>query len=327
MTANPGARRPNADGLAAAASALRDGKLVGFPTETVYGLGADARDPAAVARVFAAKGRPSDHPLICHVGSADDARPLVAAMSPAAEALATAFWPGPLTLVMPRSSAVPNAVTGGRDTVAVRVPAHPVALALLHAFGGPVAAPSANRFGRPSPTHAEDVVDELGDAVAMVLDGGPCRIGIESTVVDMTTDPPQVLRPGRISAAQLSQVIGAPVSAEASGPARAPGMLESHYAPGAHVRLVDAPDAARVTTELAGEGTVAVMAPGKVPDLPPDALVLGPMGDADDYAARLYAAFRRADAHGARWIVVVPPPAEGIGVAVRDRLARASAGR
>ena len=327
MTAHRAPRTPDMDALAAAASALRDGDLVGFPTETVYGLGADARDPAAVARVFAAKGRPSDHPLICHVASPDDALPLVAVMSPAAEALASAFWPGPLTLVMPRSAAVPDAVTGGRDTVAVRVPAHPVALALLRAFGGPVAAPSANRFGRPSPTCADDVVGELGDAVAMVLDGGPCDIGIESTVVDMTTDPPQVLRPGRISAAQLSQVIGAPVSAQASGPARAPGMLESHYAPGAHVRVVDAPDAARVATELAEDGPVAIIAPDQVRALPPDALVLGPMGAADDYAARLYAAFRRADAHGARWIVAVPPPAEGIGVAVRDRLARASAGR
>ncbi|MGB1712341.1 MAG: L-threonylcarbamoyladenylate synthase [Miltoncostaeaceae bacterium] len=327
MTAHRAPRTPDTDALAAAASALHNGDLVGFPTETVYGLGADARDPAAVARVFAAKGRPSDHPLICHVASANDARPLVATMNPAAEALATAFWPGPLTLVMARSAAVPDAVTGGRDTVAVRVPAHAVALALLRAFGGPIAAPSANRFGRPSPTCADDVVDELGDAVAMVLDGGPCDIGIESTVVDMTTDPPQVLRPGRISAAQLSQVIGAPVSAEASGPARAPGMLESHYAPGAHVRVVDAPDAAQVATELAGDGPVAIMAPDQVPGLPADALVLGPMGAADDYAARLYAAFRRADAHAARWIVAVPPPAEGIGVAVRDRLARASAGR
>ena len=327
MSAHAAARTPDADALAAAASALRDGNLVGFPTETVYGLGADARDPAAVARVFAAKGRPSDHPLICHVASAGDARALVALMSPAAEALAVAFWPGPLTLVMARSAVVPDAVTGGRDTVAVRVPAHPVALALLRAFGGAVAAPSANRFGRPSPTCADDVVDELGDAVAMVLDGGPCDIGIESTVVDMTTDPPQVLRPGRISAAQLSQVIGAPVSAEASGPARAPGMLESHYAPGAQVRVVDAADAARAAAELAGEGIVAVMASDELPGLPPDAVILGPMGDADGYAARLYAAFRRADAHGARWIVAVPPPAEGIGVAVRDRLARASAGR
>ena len=315
--------------VAAGAQALAQGRLVAFPTETVYGLGADARDPDAVARIFAAKGRPQDHPLICHVASAGDAAALVDGITPDARALADAFWPGPLTLVMPRSPAVPDAVTGGRHTVAVRVPAHPVAIALLRAFGGPVAAPSANRFGRPSPTRAADVADELGDAVDVILDGGPCAIGIESTVVDMTTDPPQVLRPGRISAAQLSQVIGRPVAAQASGPARAPGMLESHYAPGARVEVVEsAARAAGRASELANSGSrVALMCEGPVPGAPAQAVVLGPMGDPDDYAARLYAAFRRADADGRDVIVAVPPPAEGIGVAVRDRLARAAAGR
>lgn len=315
--------------VAAGAQALARGRLVAFPTETVYGLGADARDPDAVARIFAAKGRPRDHPLICHVAGADGATALVEGMPADARALAEAFWPGPLTLVMPRSAAVPDAVTGGRDTVAVRVPAHPVALALLRAFGGPVAAPSANRFGRPSPTRAADVADELGDAVDVVLDGGPCEIGIESTVVDMTTDPPQVLRPGRISAAQLSQVLGRPVEARASGPARAPGMLESHYAPGARVEVMVAThDAAARAADLVESGSrVALMCQGPVPGAPAQAVVLGPMGGPDDYAARLYAAFRRADAEGAQVIVAVPPPAEGIGVAVRDRLARAAAGR
>ncbi len=297
---------PDEAAIAAGAQALADGRLVAFPTETVYGLGADALDPDAVAGIFAAKGRPTDHPLICHVASADALAPLVAEVTPAARALAGAFWPGPLTLVMPRSRAVPDAVTGGRDTVAVRVPAHPVALALLRAFDGPVAAPSANRFGRPSPTSASDVADEIGDAVAVILDGGPCEIGIESTVIDLTCDPPQVLRPGRIAAEQVAQVLGGPVDAVASGPARAPGMLESHYAPGARV---------------------AVLAPDAVDGLPAAVLVLGPVGGPDHYAARLYAAFRRADAEGAGVILAVPPPAEGIGVAVRDRLQRASAGR
>lgn len=315
--------------IAAGAAALADGRLVAFPTETVYGLGGDARDPQAVARIFAAKGRPHDHPLICHVADARGAAALVDHLTPAARALADAFWPGPLTLVMPRSAAVPDAVTGGRHTVAVRVPAHPVALALLRAFDGPVAAPSANRFGRPSPTQAQDVADELGDAVQVILDGGPCEIGIESTVVDMTTDPPQVLRPGRISAHQLSQVIGQAVDAQASGPARAPGMLESHYAPGARVQVVDTPDdAVALAAHLHHQGQhVALMAPHALAPLPPGVLVLGPMGGPDDYAARLYAAFRRADAEGAQVIVAVRPAAEGIGVAVRDRLARASAGR
>ncbi len=322
-------RAPDQAAIAAGAQALAAGRLVGFPTETVYGLGADALDPDAVASVFRAKGRPTDHPLICHVADAAGAEALVAGMTPAARALADAFWPGPLTLVMHRAPAVPDAVTGGRDTVAVRVPAHPVALALLGAFGGPVAAPSANRFGRPSPTRARDVVEELGDAAAIVIDGGPCAIGIESTVVDMTTDPSQVLRPGRISAAQLSQVLGRPVAARASGPARAPGMLESHYAPGARVEVVDDPARAvqrAMAFSTAGEH-VAVLAPGPLSDVPPGCTELGPAGSPDDYAARLYAAFRRADAEEVQVIIAVPPPAEGIGVAVRDRLARAAAGR
>lgn len=319
---------PDEAAIAAGAKALAAGRLVAFPTETVYGLGANALDPDAVAAIFAAKGRPTDHPLICHVASADALAPLVAEVTPAARALAGAFWPGPLTLVMPRSRAVPDAVTGGRDTVAVRVPAHPVALALLRAFDGPVAAPSANRFGRPSPTSASDVADELGDAVAVILDGGPCEIGIESTVLDLTTTPPQVLRPGRISAEQVAQVLGGPVDAVASGPARAPGMLESHYAPGARVEVVAGGEvAARAAAFDADGARVAVLAPDAVNGLPAAVLVLGPVGGPDHYAARLYAAFRRADAEGAEVILAVPPPAEGIGVAVRDRLQRASAGR
>jgi len=321
-------KAPDEAAIAAGARALAAGCLVAFPTETVYGLGADALDPHAVARVFAAKGRPTDHPLICHVATADDLAPLVAHVTPAARALAGAFWPGPLTLVMPRSDAVPDAVTGGRDTVAVRVPAHPVALALLRAFGGPVAAPSANRFGRPSPTSAADVDLELGDQVEVILDGGPCEIGIESTVLDLTTDPPQVLRPGRISAEQIAHVLGSHVAAEASGPARAPGMLESHYAPGATVEVVPEQQVASRAAALADDGVrVAVLAPMPVAGLPAGALELGPVGDPDGYAARLYAAFRRADAEGAQVIIAVPPPPEGIGVAVRDRLQRASAGR
>jgi len=315
----------NAPELAAGASALAAGALVAFPTETVYGLGANALDPEAVARIFAAKGRPTDHPLICHIASADDMAPLVAEVTPLAQALADAFWPGPLTLVMPRSAAVPDAVTGGRDTVAVRVPDHPLALALLNAFGGPVAAPSANRFGRPSPTRAGDVRDELGDAVDVILDGGPCAIGVESTVLDLASDPPQVLRPGGISVEQIEAVIG-PVAA-ASGPARAPGMLESHYAPGARVEVLDAEALRARADELASAGErTAVLAPGAVSPLPDSALVLGPAGAPDAYAALLYTAFRRADAEGCDVILAVPPPAEGIGVAVRDRLARAAAG-
>ncbi len=314
--------------VAAGAAALAAGCLVAFPTETVYGLGANALDPVAVAAIFAAKGRPSDHPLICHLASADDLAPLVAGVTPDAAALAAAFWPGPLTLVMHRSALVPDAVTGGRDTVAVRVPAHPVALALIGAFGGPVAAPSANRFGRPSPTRAQDVRDEFGDAVEVVIDGGPCEIGIESTVLDLTTDPPQVLRPGRISADQLAHVLGRAVAEEASGPARAPGMLESHYAPGARVEVVGDIDVAmaRAREIAAGGGRAGLLAPG-AGETDDAVMLLAAPASADDYAARLYAAFRRADAQGVDVILAVPPPAEGIGIAVRDRLSRAAAGR
>jgi L-threonylcarbamoyladenylate synthase len=297
---------------------------VAFPTETVYGLGANALDPHAVARIFAVKGRPTDHPLICHIASADDLAPLVAEVTPLAQALADAFWPGPLTLVLPRSAAVPDAVTGGRDTVAVRVPDHPLALELLRAFGGPVAAPSANRFGRPSPTRANDVRDELGDTVDVILDGGPCAIGVESTVLDLTSNPPQVLRPGGVSVEQIEAVIG-PVDG-ASGPARAPGMLEAHYAPGARVEVVTADAAAARAADLTAAGTsVALLAPHAISPLPDSVLVLGPTGAPDAYAALLYTAFRRADAARCQVIVAVPPPAHGIGVAVRDRLARAAA--
>jgi len=297
---------------------------VAFPTETVYGLGANALDPHAVARIFAAKGRPTDHPLICHIASADDLAPLVAEVTPLAQALADAFWPGPLTLVLPRSAAVPDAVTGGRDTVAVRVPDHPLALELLRAFGGPVAAPSANRFGRPSPTRANDVRDELGDTVDVILDGGPCAIGVESTVLDLTSNPPQVLRPGGVSVEQIEAVIG-PVDG-ASGPARAPGMLEAHYAPGARVEVVSADAAAARAADLTAAGTsVALLAADVISPLPDSVLVLGPAGAPDAYAALLYTAFRRADAARCQVIVAVPPPAHGIGVAVRDRLARAAA--
>jgi L-threonylcarbamoyladenylate synthase len=315
------------DPVAAGAQALAAGGLVAFPTETVYGLGGDALNVSAVGRIFAAKGRPTDHPLICHIASVDDLAALVAEVTPAARALADAFWPGPLTLVMTRSAAVPDAVTGGLDTVAVRIPDHPLALQLLQAFGGPVAAPSANRFGRPSPTRADDVRHELGDAVDVILDGGPCAIGVESTVLDLVSDPPQVLRPGGISAAEIARVIGSPVSATASGPARAPGMLEAHYAPGARVEVITADGAPARAAELTASGaSVALLAPHAISPLPDAVLVLGPAGAPDAYASALYAAFRRADASGCQVILAVPPPPEGIGVAVRDRLDRAAAG-
>ncbi|MBU6365517.1 MAG: threonylcarbamoyl-AMP synthase, partial [Gemmatimonadetes bacterium] len=194
-----------------AAAALRRGELVAFPTETVYGLGANALDPEAVARVYAAKGRPAWNPLIAHVADVAAARALARHWPPAAERLAAACWPGPLTLVLPKAAHVPDAVTAGRDAVGIRVPDHPVALALLHEAGVPVVAPSANRFTQVSPTTAGHVQEALGDRVAHILDGGPCQVGIESTVLDLTQDPPAILRPGMLDARQLAALLGAPV--------------------------------------------------------------------------------------------------------------------
>jgi L-threonylcarbamoyladenylate synthase len=312
-----------------AVAVLRAGGLVAFPTETVYGLGADATNPQAVARVFAVKGRPTGHPLIVHLAPSADLGCWAAEVPDAARILAEACWPGPLTLLLRRSALVPDAVTGGRDTVGLRVPAHPVALALLEAFGGGIAAPSANRFGHVSPTTADHVRADLGDAVDLVIDGGPCAVGVESTIVDCTVDPPEVLRPGGVSIERLAALLGRPVERWQGGrEVAAPGTLAAHYAPAARVIVVDADDAAAAAAERSAAGErVAVLAPDPVPGLDPGVLELEPAGDVDRYARVLYDRLRRADRLGVDVLVVVPPPAEGVGVAVRDRLARAARGR
>lgn len=321
------------DEVAQAVAVLRRGGLVALPTETVYGLGADASADDAVRRVFAVKGRPADHPLIVHVADADRLADWVAEVPPSARVLAAEFWPGPLTLLLRRGPRVSDVVTGGRPTVAVRVPAHPVTLAVLRAFGGGIAAPSANRFGKVSPTTAAHVRADLGDDVDMVLDGGPCAIGVESTIVDLTGARPVVLRTGAITAERLSEVLGVPVdraddepSPGPAGGARAPGMLDSHYAPDARVHLVDADDAVDVLADLlaANDGLVGLLAPGVMDDVPDAVVELEPAGPPDDYAAVLYARLRQADRLGLRHLVCVPPPTEGIGSAVIDRLQRAS---
>lgn len=296
------------DRVERALEVLRAGGLVAIPTETVYGLAADASNEAAVRRIFAAKGRPADHPLIVHVASADELGDWASEVSPTARLLADTCWPGPLTLLVPRAAHVLDVVTGGRSTVGVRVPAHPLALELLRRFGGGIAAPSANRFGKVSPTSAGHVVDDLGDAVDLVLDGGPCPIGVESTIVDCTVEPPQVLRPGGIPTEQIAELLGG--VAGASGPSRASGMLESHYAPEARVLLVDTAEAAR---ELAAAH--------------PGAMVIDHTDDLAAYARGLYAELRAADRSGAVVVVAVLPPAEGLGHAIRDRLHKAAAGR
>ena len=321
-------------GLARAVAALRTGGLVAFPTETVYGLGADADRPEAVERVFRAKGRPADHPLIVHVADAGALDRWAAEVPPAARALAAALWPGPLTLLLARADHVADVVTGGRPTVGLRVPDHPVALALLRAFGGGVAAPSANRFGGVSPTTAAHVVDDLGErldeAHDLVVDGGPCGVGVESTIVDLSGPAPEVLRPGGVTGERLADVLGAPVRRWAGeGAARAPGMLAVHYAPRARVVVVadlDAVPDAVAAARAAGATAVGLLAPTAAAALDVGIVELEPAGPAERYARVLYDRLRQADRLGLDVLVAVPPEAAGIGEAVRDRLLRAAAG-
>ncbi len=309
----------SAESIDRAVEVLRRGGLVAIPTETVYGLGADASNDAAVRRIFDAKGRPADHPLIVHVASAAALDDWSARRDPRVAALADAFWPGPLTVIVPRSDRVADAVTGGRTTVGLRVPDHPLTLDLLERFGGGVAAPSANRFGRISPTTARHVIDDLGDAVDLVLDGGPCRVGVESTIVEVVGPEVVLLRPGGVSVEQLADVLGGPVVDGRTGESRASGMLESHYAPQAPVTLARGDDPA--LTELGD--SVAVIGPAtgvgrRFRVLP---------AEAAGFAAGLYDALRAADRSGATHIVVVPPDHGPLLPAVLDRLAKAAAPR
>ncbi|HKA93885.1 MAG TPA: L-threonylcarbamoyladenylate synthase [Acidimicrobiia bacterium] len=311
--------------IARAAETVRRGGLVAFPTETVYGLGADADDPAALARLYAVKGRPAGHPVIVHVGDASQLRDWAADVPEAARRLADALWPGPLTVVVWRAARVSDAVTGGGDTVGVRVPGQPVALALLRAFGGGIAAPSANRFGHVSPTTADDVRAELGDDVDAVLDDGPCTVGVESTIVDCTGEELVILRPGGVTRERIEEVSGQQVSGRRVGLVRAPGTLKSHYAPEATVLVVGGDElAARVGALIAAGQRVAVLGPAPLPDLPPHVVVLDAPGDADEYARVLYARLREVDRRGFDVLLTVPPPDEGVGVAVADRLRRAA---
>ncbi|WP_405233101.1 L-threonylcarbamoyladenylate synthase [Lentisalinibacter salinarum] len=299
-----------------AAQVLRDGGLVGMPTETVYGLAGDAGNPAAVARIFAAKGRPRFNPLISHVASAGIAA-REGELDERALALVEAFWPGPLTLVVPAAATgrTCDLARAGLGTIALRVPAHPAAQALLEAFGGPVSAPSANPSGRLSPTRPEDVARELGDGVTLVLDGGPCSAGIESAIVSLLPgEPPRLLRPGAIERERIEAVAG-PLAGAAGEAVTAPGQLASHYAPRASIRLEAAE--ARAGEVLLGFG----------PATPPDTLNLSPAGDPVEAAANLYRMLRELDAGGADTIAVMPIPAEGLGEAINDRLRRAAAPR
>ena len=308
-----------------AVALLNAGELVAFPTETVYGLGADARNPAAVARIFAAKGRPASHPLIVHVSGTAAAKEWIADLPDSAKRLADAFWPGPLTIVLPKAAGVPAAITGGQSTVALRVPAHPVARALLAAFGGGIAAPSANRYGRISPTSADDVREELGDRVGLVLDGGPCAVGLESTIVACIGGRVSLLRPGAVSRSQLEDIVGPVADADASSP-RAPGRDHSHYAPRTTLFVISAGELLpEVNRALAGGGRLAVIARGAAPVVS-DRLVWRQLDSQPaGYGRALYAALRELDRLGAARIFVEEVPGEEAWAAIADRLRRAAA--
>jgi L-threonylcarbamoyladenylate synthase len=305
---------------------LRQGELVAFPTETVYGLGADAANATAVAKIFAAKGRPADHPLIVHLPGDDHLDRWARDIPEAAYELAEAFWPGPLTLILKRLPHVIDAITGGQDTVGLRVPGHPLALDLLRAFDGGVAAPSANRFGRISPTTAQHVRDDLGNAVAMVLDGGACPVGIESTIIDLSGDETAVLRPGMISAADIGRVLGRMPSLGRAGAPRVSGVLESHYAP--RTPLVQLPPDAvifAVREAMAKNERLAVLAPMACPISDERIAWRQAAADPRQFAHELYAALRYLDDLGCARIVVQRPPQSDAWQAVNDRLRRATA--
>ncbi|MEV4438726.1 L-threonylcarbamoyladenylate synthase [Streptomyces sp. NPDC049577] len=312
-----------------AAEVLRAGGLVALPTETVYGLGANAEDPVAVARIFQAKGRPPTHPLIVHIGGAEQLDEWVEEVPATARLLAEHFWPGPLTLVLRRGRRVPLEATGGLETVAVRVPDHPAALALLAHFGGGVTAPSANRFGSVSPTTADHVRAELGDEVDFVLDGGPCGVGVESTIVDVTGEVPSVLRPGGVTREDLEAVLGRPVVVPSTSHIRVPGQHPSHYAPRAKVVLVE-PEQVVAEAELAQQRghQVGVLLPPAFTGTPVKAhTVVAVPASMDAYARGLYGFLREFDLRGCDLIIASLPAEEGLGLAIANRLRRAAGPR
>jgi L-threonylcarbamoyladenylate synthase len=321
MTSGEFVSRCTADALSSAAQLLKDGGLVAFPTETVYGLGADATNAQAVARIYQAKGRPADHPLIVHIYSMQGMGDWADEVPDFAIALARNFWPGPMTLVLKRSMLAEDFITGGQPTVGLRVPDHVVALALLSAFekigGRGIAAPSANRFGHVSPTTADAVREELLDYLLptdQILDGGPSTVGVESTIIDCTSTAPRILRPGAITTEMIEQATGLKVST-AETEIRVSGSLENHYAPKAKVELNRTP--------VAHEGFIA---PAEI-ETPESVIRLAAPKNIDEYARTIYSALRDADKKGLKTVVVQEPLGDGLALAIRDRLMRASKGR
>lgn len=312
----------SAESLVLAAERLKRGALVAFPTETVYGLGADATNAAAVSRIYDVKGRPTDHPLIVHIAGMEKLDPWVRDIPTYAISLARDYWPGPMTLVLPRSDVAKDFITGGQDTVALRAPAHAIALSLLTAFhklgGLGIAAPSANRFGQVSPTTALAVEEEIGAYLSsddLILDGGPALIGVESTIIDCTGSAPSILRPGATTAVMIEESTGLTLINEVPPDIRVSGSLENHYSPKAEV-ILDA-------MAEAGEGFIA---PASIAT-PRGAVRLASPANTDDYARVLYAALRSGDTQGLKRIVVIQPEGDGLAIAIRDRLLRASRGR
>jgi len=303
--------------IATAARLLRAGRLVAFPTETVYGLGANALDPEAVARIYAVKGRPPTSPLIVHVASVEMAGSLTTKWSDVADRLSSHFWPGPLTLVLEKQPAIPSIVTAGLSTVGLRVPAHPIALALIHAAGVPLAAPSANRFTQLSPTTADHVRRGLGSDVDLILDGGPCQVGIESTVISLAGPQPMLLRPGGIARADIEAIVGPiGVTSEVAGSHPAPGMHPRHYSPRTQLLLVQ-------NGELPNHGVGIYLQRNHLPVRSDVAIVHMPSTPAE-YAVALYGILHQADADGGDWIAVDLPPKTPEWEAIHDRLRRAS---
>ena len=310
-----------------AVAVLKRGGLVAFPTETVYGLGADAANPAAIRKLYAAKGRPADHPVIVHIASLAQLGEWARDITPIARKLAQHFWPGPLTMILKRAPGVADAVTGGQDTVGLRIPSHPVAHLLLERFGGGIAAPSANRFGRVSATLAEHVRREFGDAVDFVFDGGECDVGIESTIVDATGAAPVLLRPGHITARDIEEAAGVALVAPDTHSPRAPGTLAAHYAPATPLLVMEGDLLLELAATLTRQGQrVAVLARSALQPLLAGLAWISAPGDVHAYAHDLYANLRTLDAAGCDAILVEQLPQRPEWAAVNDRLLRAAAG-
>ena len=311
--------------IARAADILRTGGLVAFSTETVYGLGADATNDAAVAKIFAAKGRPADHPLIVHIASAEELTQWARDIPETAWALAKQFWPGPLTLILKRARGMADAASGGLETIGLRVPGHPVAQALLSAFGGGVAAPSANQFGRISPTCVEHVLSELEGRIEAVIDGGPCTVGLESTILDLSSPLPRILRPGAVTLPMLETIIGKLDATSATDAPKVPGSLEAHYAPATPLRLVKPQALDAEAARFGADGMVVVLA-RHAPLSNASCRWMHLPTEAAAYGHDLYARLREADALGCACILIEIPPDGAEWMAVNDRLQRAAVG-